>query len=54
VTWKPCHAPEQDHELHLDESVHIEGLGTVTLLDVNPPRRSSSSEIQVPEAETIE
>ena len=37
VTWKPFNATEQDYELHLGESVHIEGLGTVTLLEVNPP-----------------
>ena len=37
VTWKPFHAAEPDYELRLGESVHIEGLGTVTLLEVNPP-----------------
>ena len=37
VTWKPFHAAEQDYEIRLGESVHIEGLGTVTLLEVNPP-----------------
>ena len=37
VTWKPFHAAEQDYELHLGESVHIEGIGTVTLLEVDPP-----------------
>ena len=37
VTWKPFYAAEQDYELHLGESVHIEGLGTVTLLEVDPP-----------------
>ena len=26
VTWKPFNAAEQDYELHLGESVHIEGL----------------------------
>ena len=25
------------YELHLGESIHIDGLGTVTLLAVNPP-----------------
>ena len=37
VTWKPFHAAEQDYEIRLGESVHIEGLGTVTLLEVDPP-----------------
>ena len=37
VTWQPRHAAEQDYEIRLGESVHIEGLGTVTLLEVNPP-----------------
>jgi len=37
VTWKPFHAAEQDYEIRLGKSVHIEGLGTVTLLEVNPP-----------------
>ena len=37
VTWKPFYAAEQDYELRLGESAHIEGLGTVTLLEVNPP-----------------
>lgn len=37
VTWKPFHGAEQDYELRLGESVHIEGLGTVTLLEVNAP-----------------
>jgi len=37
VTWKPFHAAEQDYEIRLGESVHIEGIGTVTLLEVDPP-----------------
>jgi len=37
VTWQPRHAAEQDYEIRLGESVHIEGIGTVTLLEVAPP-----------------
>lgn len=57
VTWKPFHAAEPDYELRLGESVHIEGLGTVTLLEVNPPQpsqRSTSSERETLEDGTIE
>ena len=35
--WTPTGGKPTVYELHLGESVHIDGLGTVTLLAVNPP-----------------
>ena len=37
VRWTPTGGKPTVYELHLGESVHIDGLGTVTLLAVNPP-----------------
>ncbi len=37
VHWTPTGGKPTVYELHLGESVHIDGLGTVTLLAVNPP-----------------
>lgn len=37
VHWTPTGGEATTYELHLGESVHIDGLGTVTLLAVNPP-----------------
>jgi hypothetical protein len=37
VYWTPKGGEPTEYELHLGESVHIDGLGTVTLLAVNPP-----------------
>ena len=37
VYWTPTGGKPTVYELHLGESVHIDGLGTVTLLAVNPP-----------------
>ena len=36
VYWTPKGGKSTKYELHLGESVHIDGLGTVTLLAVNP------------------
>ena len=36
VRWTPKGGEPTTYELHLGESVHIDGLGTVTLLAVNP------------------
>ena len=36
VRWTPTGGKPTVYELHLGESVHIDGLGTVTLLAVNP------------------
>ena len=36
VCWTPKGGESTTYELHLGESVHIDGLGTVTLLAVNP------------------
>ena len=36
VHWTPTGGKPTVYELHLGESVHIDGLGTVTLLAVNP------------------
>ena len=37
VYWTPKGGEPTEYEMHLGESVHIDGLGTVTLLAVNPP-----------------
>ena len=37
VRWTPKGGESTEYEMHLGESVHIDGLGTVTLLAVNPP-----------------
>ncbi|WP_143222821.1 hypothetical protein [Actinomyces oris] len=37
VRWTPKGGKPTRYELHLGESVHIDGLGTVTLIAVNPP-----------------
>lgn len=37
VRWTPTGGKPTVYELHLGESVHIDNLGTVTLLAVNPP-----------------
>ena len=37
VRWTPKGGKPTTYELHLGESVHIDSLGTVTLLAVNPP-----------------
>lgn len=37
VTWCPFGASKQSYEMRLGGSVHIEGLGMVTLLEVNAP-----------------
>ena len=37
VRWIPKGGEPTTYEMHLGESVHIDGLGTVTLLAVNPP-----------------
>ena len=37
VRWTPKGGKPTKYELHLGESVHIDGLGTVTLIAVNPP-----------------
>ena len=37
VRWTPKGGNPAKYELHLGESIHIDGLGTVTLLAVNPP-----------------
>ena len=37
VHWTPTGGKPTVYELHLGESVHIDGLGTITLLAVNPP-----------------
>ena len=36
VRWTPKGGKPAEYELHLGESAHIDGLGTVTLLAVNP------------------
>ena len=36
VCWTPKGGKPTEYELHLGESAHIDGLGTVTLLAVNP------------------
>ena len=37
VRWTPKGGNPAKYEMHLGESIHIDGLGTVTLLAVNPP-----------------
>ena len=37
VRWTPTGGKPTVYELHLGESIHIDSLGTVTLLAVNPP-----------------
>ena len=37
VYWTPKGGESTEYEMHLGESVHIDGLGTVTLIAVNPP-----------------
>ena len=37
VRWTPRGGTPTKYKMHLGESVHIDGLGTVTLLAVNPP-----------------
>lgn len=37
VRWTPKGGEPTKYELHLGESIHIDGLGTVTLIAVNPP-----------------
>ena len=37
VRWTPKGGKATTYEMHLGESINIDGLGTVTLLAVNPP-----------------
>ena len=37
VRWTPKGGNPAKYEMHLGESLHIDGLGTVPLLAVNPP-----------------
>ena len=40
VRWRPKGGEAVKYEMHLGESVHIDGLGTVTLVAVTPPSTS--------------
>lgn len=40
VRWRPKGGEAIEYEMHLGESVHIDGLGTVTLVAVTPPSTS--------------